>query len=374
MNKFKYIFLIISCILLCGCSKVNTNMTINNDKSMIISIDLLLDSETKKSKETLLEEKEKEIRENGYTIEDKSDGFYSGIKISKRYNSIDETTYTGNERIKLSNYGQKDFDYNKIFSYKKGIINNTYSAYFDFESLITKYNKLNIKEETKITTEDYIKKSEYTFTLTLPNKPVSSNATSISDDGLTLTWKLDPTKDNEVNFIFKMNNKTNIIIISSISGLIILLILFIVLKLVIKKVKKRNLSERVPIYKGYDESIKDEVENNIGKIATAITNGPVTIKEKHSEVEEIMDFNSIEEKEELIPETSSKMTNLNKLNDYEYNNQDDSLRKSYIENTQTQYKRENLFINNNKYEEPKEEIIVKKQQQEIDIPNMEELK
>ena len=42
------------------------------------------------------------------------------------------------------------------------------------------------------------------YKVTLPEKPISSNATSVSEDGKTLTWKMTYRKKNSVLYEFKL--------------------------------------------------------------------------------------------------------------------------------------------------------------------------
>ena len=42
------------------------------------------------------------------------------------------------------------------------------------------------------------------YKVTLPEKPISSNATSVSEDGTTLTWKMTYRKKNSVQYEFKL--------------------------------------------------------------------------------------------------------------------------------------------------------------------------
>ena len=42
------------------------------------------------------------------------------------------------------------------------------------------------------------------YKVTLPEKPISSNATSVSEDGKTLTWKMTYGKKNSVQYEFKL--------------------------------------------------------------------------------------------------------------------------------------------------------------------------
>ena len=42
------------------------------------------------------------------------------------------------------------------------------------------------------------------YKVTLPEKPISSNATTVSEDGKTLTWKMTYRKKNSVQYEFKL--------------------------------------------------------------------------------------------------------------------------------------------------------------------------
>ena len=42
------------------------------------------------------------------------------------------------------------------------------------------------------------------YKVTLPEKQISSNATSVSEDGKTLTWKMTYRKKNSVQYEFKL--------------------------------------------------------------------------------------------------------------------------------------------------------------------------
>lgn len=59
-------------------------------------------------------------------------------------------------------------------------------------------------------TKQHMKELEYQsyfdleYKVTLPEKPISSNATSVSEDGKTLTWKMTYRKKNSVQYEFKL--------------------------------------------------------------------------------------------------------------------------------------------------------------------------
>ena len=69
----------------------------------------------------------------------------------------------------------------------------------------------------------------FKFNLHLPNKVVSSNATTVSEDGKNLQWDLTSFKDPYIEFTFELYNWNNIWLTVGI-GLIILCIVAFVIK------------------------------------------------------------------------------------------------------------------------------------------------
>ena len=78
----------------------------------------------------------------------------------------------------------------------------------------------------------------YDFSVTLPTKAISSNASSVSEDGKTLTWDLKHGELNEVKFEFRLSNTNMIIGVVACIVDIILLISIIIAFVYLRGLKK----------------------------------------------------------------------------------------------------------------------------------------
>ena len=76
-------------------------------------------------------------------------------------------------------------------------------------------------------------KVRYEFTLNLPEKSLSNNATDVSDDGKTLTWEFDNIMSgtNNINFTFELYNKQALIVLYVFIGLAGLIALSLIVKI-----------------------------------------------------------------------------------------------------------------------------------------------
>lgn len=255
MKRTKKLFLILSGILfLSGCEmKQETTLTINQDKSVNIDANIALDYELIDTMIFLGESFDKENDNKTYTKEERiekfkesaqidskediqiyDDGKYIGYKLSARVDNIDtlvdsQTNATTKNLAEIKNQ--------KIFT-KDG---NTYKGNITIE-----------KDEEENQYSEAMQqglKTNITFTIKLPQKAISSNATNTSQDGKTLTWDLTKDiKNIEFEFSFKQDLDKKLIW-ASITSLIIAIIIFTIIMLVINKKKnnKKEISAETPI-------------------------------------------------------------------------------------------------------------------------------
>lgn len=281
MNKIK-IFVVFGCIfLLTGCIKYNTDMKINDDKSIDLhmrygtqiefvdnsedsddnyideDLDIENDEEIEEEEKKETEKKEpsyadidtesyKFLKNHGYSIEEYSEKLdngntSTGIDIIKRFNSLDDITSEEKvtvDFIKLFS-NEKNFDDSKFF-YKE---NNMYNANFIF----------NFEPEEgsdNVDLQSYADMFDLKYSITFPNdvKYITSNANEKSNDGKTLTWNFEVGKVNEVNFSFSYErqmseiDKIIIFVCLGVIGFSILLIIIVSLtKLGKKKIEIEEL-------------------------------------------------------------------------------------------------------------------------------------
>lgn len=299
MKKAKYIILLSLTILLTGCVKSNTSMTINKDKSMSLTSEVLISDKLldKENRLIIKDEKEKLQKKNMTVEEIKDSNGYSGFSVTKKYGNIDKNSKEEYKEIIISNFFDDKFDDSVLFQVKKGLFKNVYTANYKFEIDNDDFVEENNSNETVIddttntptvengttnvidntnnvdgtnnNTEkdisdnaDLIKLAsevKFKFSVNLPYKVLESNATKKSDDGKKLEWDLNSNDAVKINYSFELYNMNNIYMAIGISiGAIILLIVLIIIKNKIVQKKREKISSR-PILKEYDPSIEDEL-------------------------------------------------------------------------------------------------------------------
>ncbi|MBE6138462.1 MAG: hypothetical protein E7173_01800 [Firmicutes bacterium] len=219
MKKIKPLVLLCAVVaLLSGCSlKYEYNVTIKPDKSMDFSIIMAMDEElidgmlsmqsqtgeqTKHTDEERWEMLEEAATEDtatedtdpanfGFTTEKYRKDQYYGYKYNKKISNIDDISGT------QANFKLEEFQNisDKTVFVKNG---NVYKA-----------NLVLTSEEQSESTEGYDIGIDMLFVITLPNKPISHNATSVSEDGKTLTWNLLKESSKDIEFEFSLNESTN---------------------------------------------------------------------------------------------------------------------------------------------------------------------
>lgn len=299
MKKAKYIILLSLTILLTGCVKSNTSMTINKDKSMSLTSEVLIsDKLLDKENGLIIKDEKDKLQKKNMTVEEiKDSNGYSGFSVTKKYGNIDKNSKEEYKEIIISNFFDDKFDDSVLFQVKKGLFKNVYTANYKFEVDNDDFVEDNNSNETVIddttntptvengttnvidntnnvdgtnnNTEkdisdnaDLIKLAsevKFKFSVNLPYKVLESNATKKSDDGKKLEWDLNSNDAVKINYSFELYNMNNIYMAIGISiGAIILLIVLIIIKNKIVQKKREKISSR-PILKEYDPSIEDEL-------------------------------------------------------------------------------------------------------------------
>jgi len=246
MTKSISIFILI--ILLTGCAKFETTMTINKDKSMELSIISALDKNIAQNKIDTVDINEYERR--GFYIEKYIEDGKKGYKLIRQIKNIDDVSTEGNiskEEMTEGLYGDSEY----IFIVKKGFFKTTYKAEYDFD-----ISELLVDENNQLLQPYESKDMDLKFRLNLPYKAISSNATSKSNQGKILEWDL--TQVKEISFEFPIYDMTKIYI--SI-GVGILVFLLIIVSLMSKK-KKKPKSSPTQIYDGETRGFMNQMEDN----------------------------------------------------------------------------------------------------------------
>ena len=285
----KALLLLLVVALTSGCVKVELGLKITNsdvDVTYIYAFQKayasMLSGEDDPFKDT-----EKELKDDGFTVEDYSDSSYQGKKATKRLGSLADLSTE--EEIKDLTFDTDDLENIKLFQITdKGFFKTTYKASFKttaMEEVEKGMNDSQTTTETDTTTEgeatvspdeaddaetvkvddeeileaedttttgtdsgtDDLEKlgkqmtdsMEVTFKVELPSKPGKNNATKA--DGKTLTWDLKTVKDGVIEFEFTTLNMTNVILVGG--GALLLLV--IVIAVIIMATRKKGKEEPV---------------------------------------------------------------------------------------------------------------------------------
>lgn len=322
MKKFSKLLIIMGIgFSLTGCVKVENEMTINKDKSMIYQTRMLLKEEFfEGAEQTKNDYNEEDLKKKNIEVKEIADNGYKGMELSKKYPNIDKISSKEGKTVQISDFGNEEFDDSVLFKIEKGLLKNKYTATFKYDT--SEFDASNFQDEDNNENlnedEDYEieeqndvmfqanetpgeekpamlfenemveanDNAEYNDTLnedaldglfgedslsavgdmklefkvTLPVKALENNATSTQDDGKILIWDL--AKEQNINYSFELLNMNNIYIGSAVVLIALIIVVIVILTIIKnKKNKVNNDNPGEPIYSGYDESIANEINN-----------------------------------------------------------------------------------------------------------------
>lgn len=273
--KKKLFFMFLGVFLLCGCEmKGEYEFTINEDKSMNLEVIMGFDDELIDVMMSINEGDNEDIFGSNGTEDETTDlpEFENETteytdEERREYLKTDNLTISGYtiEEIKQKGLVVEEFQDEKYTGYKitgkvDNIDNLIGTADFNLDDIADINNKkIFIKDGSiyngKIIVGDPIDSGEdttstsginliYNFTLNLPNKAKSSNATKVSEDGKTLTWDLSTGNISTIEFAFEFPSimtflKDNMILTAGIAVVVVLLIV-VIITLLLKKSSKKN--------------------------------------------------------------------------------------------------------------------------------------
>ena len=203
MKKIKYLIVALFLILLTGCSSYDMSMSINKNKSMDLSINIVSTSKEEISK--YVDSLKEKYEVNDFKVEEFTRDNNYGIRITKHYDNIDNNSFAERtDKFDLLYLYNNDYDKSietKIFNVDKGFASNRYAANF-FVDL------------TNIDID--LSNTEVTFVAYLPKGNVSNNASSVSEDGNTLTWNITNKGRTDIEFVFELGSYDTIYFIVAI--------------------------------------------------------------------------------------------------------------------------------------------------------------
>lgn len=232
---YRLLIIILVLVSLTGCSvKRRDVVTIDKNKNVSFELTIALDDE---------------LLENILKVanSDKNMRISDEDKWNYLENAVDKYEDWTKERYSENGYKGFRLKYNKIVRLDDILMDNNIDAKYVFLSNINvRENKLfKLKDDVYTSIMQVSPPREYealsdgesgtldmSFTIKLPNRPISSNADNTSKDGKTLTWNINELKDVELQFRFENN---------TIYLYIIVIILFIIFGIsLIFMIKRKN--------------------------------------------------------------------------------------------------------------------------------------
>lgn len=216
MKKLKFLG-VFAIILLCsGCMKYSVGMTIDENKNVNFELIYALDKEVwgDMLDESEITETDDEMIESGYDVKPYTNGNWIGSIYTKNMGNLDDISTTDVINVDLSNIFDTDENTEETKYYFQKIVDGkktTYVASFSIDATEDDDSDDSDDNEEEMDMSAFTSSMELTYSVTLPVKADSNNATTVSEDGKTLTWNLEYGKVTNINyqFSFGSNDVTN---------------------------------------------------------------------------------------------------------------------------------------------------------------------
>lgn len=290
--------LIMTLVTLTGCMNVNFDVQLDKNgsgdvsyiigykKSFVESIGMTIDQ--LKENDTSLEEKQEAGEAEGYTVEEYEDDNTYGIIAKKHYDNIEEFSISKELDLEVEE-GLDKITFTKEGSKAKYL----QDAKIDLTDLLGDEEDEEDSQMAMMTA--MFKQMEMTYRITLPFKAGENNATTVSEDGKTLEWKLTFGEVNEIKFEAEENSSSTVLYI--LIGVCILLVIAAIIGAAINskgKGKTEPATEKEPEV-AKEEPVVEEVKNEVEDIKEEV-------EEKVEEVKEVVE-DIKEEAEDIKEET-----------------------------------------------------------------------
>ena len=252
----KIITMLLVVFLVTGCVRRKINMNISrNGEIELTAIIAYADS----ANMTVSESDKAKYKSNGFKVEDYNQDEYKGVKISKKF-KISEVSSDSEVKFSL-----KDLE-----ETAKPIM---------FQKIGNKKYKANFVLDTRTSDGQSGSGVDISYTVTLPNKPISHNANSV--DGNTLTWTADLGEEKAINYEFSLGGiSTSLIIIGII---VVAAVAIVIVVIVMGKKNKQNpnmssFGNEVPVVPEVDVPVTPTVPityNDINAVSSGVSMTPV---------------------------------------------------------------------------------------------------
>ena len=239
---FAVVLLLCMAVLCSGCIKSDMSMNIRKNRSMDFSATYLV-ADTLANTSTGSQTTQNGIDENsknwktlesrGYKLEKYAKDSYSGFKATRHFDSIDDLSKETGVGVVMNNFLNEDFDDSALFCVRRELLKDTYTAHFVYD----------LKGDTQATGIDsadltaFTSSMEITYSVTLPRKANYHNATNVSADGLTYSWKIPYGTFTAIDYAFTLPSRN---VLYGAIGIAVLLLLIAAAVFLILRAKKRK--------------------------------------------------------------------------------------------------------------------------------------
>ena len=252
-KKIKLLVIFMIILSFTGCIKYDHKMVIKSDRSMDYSIIYGIAKDFAEGGTMNVDEDGlKRAKEKGFDIKDYKDENYIGSVLTVKVPDINELSNLTGSTFSINQFFSEDNDEsfldaeNKpiMFKRKSGIFIDEYSAVFTFDynqelnggSTDSSSESEQLSEALKEQLGDSL---DLKFTVTVPNKVLSSNAMEVN--GNTLTWNMASDDFKTIEFSFNMYNIMPIVVTFCVVFLFGLITIFAILNSIANKRKNAHL-------------------------------------------------------------------------------------------------------------------------------------
>ena len=258
MRHFKTLVILVVAFLfmlmLAGCIEMRSHVTFNMDGSadveFVFALDQALIDSKKKSGDISdpFAEMRKALQSEGFTVTDYSENKFMGLRAVKHVEDANEVGLALNALDgEINSTGEAE---NLLFSQVAGgltIDKSWFYAKYNLDCTIdTKIPNLegNNSQDEWGNLEGAMARNmfDFSFAVTFPIKPKTSNAPKVSDEGRTLEWPIDMDSKNHLTAEVVVPNVKNIAI--TVVGVIILLT---ILTLITRRKRPLSQEEKQPV-------------------------------------------------------------------------------------------------------------------------------
>ena len=288
--------LVMTLLTLTGCMNVNFDVQLGKDgsgdvsyiigykKSFVESMGMTIDQ--LKENDTSLEQQQEAIENEGYTVEEYEDDNTYGLIAKKHFDNIEE--FSINKELDLEVEEGSD----KITFTKEGS-----KAKYSQDTTIDLTNLFgeDVENDSQMAmAAAMLKQMEMTYKITLPFKAGENNATTVSEDGKTLEWKLTTEKINEIKFEAEESGLP--IALYIVIGVCILLVIAAIIGAILNnkgKEKTEPVVEKEP-ETAEENPVVEEVKNEVEDIKEEVIEKVEEVKEEAEDIKEETEGNKEE--------------------------------------------------------------------------------